>query len=524
MTTSPFPSSWIRCALGDAVDYGRVEKAEPRTIPDDAWILELEDIEKDSSKILKRVIFAERRSKSAKNRFQAGDILYGKLRPYLNKVIRAPEDGYCSTEIIPIKQTSAVDGRYLFHWLKSPIFQAYVDEVSHGLNMPRLGTEAGRVAPLVLAPLNEQRRIANKLDTILERVHACRQHLDRIPQILDHLRQSVLAAAISGTLTEIWRQEVGGSAKWERSEIQAIASVSSGATPLRSNSAFYSDSGTPWVTSGATSLPIVTSTPEFVTDEAISAYRLRVYRPGTLIVAMYGEGKTRGQVTELGISATINQACAAVSVNELLAIKDYVKIALQANYLELRKLAEGGNQPNLNLAKIRTFPIPLPPHEEQQEIVNRVSTLSQYAERIQTAYANSRIYVEKIAPVLLAKAFRGELIPQDPNDEPASMLLDRIFTTRASKSPQFHNKKSTMRVPTSKKQEVVMQKLPDIDDLHLCKILKERGPLTAEALWVASKLDIDDFYDQLKKEDSRKQLIEIRGDSPLAPRLLDVAK
>jgi type I restriction enzyme, S subunit len=94
------------------VDYGAAQKAEPDEISADAWVLELEDIEKDTSKVLQRVTFAQRQSKSTKNRFAVGDVLYGKLRPYLNKVVRADQDGYCSTEIVPLSPSAAVDGGY----------------------------------------------------------------------------------------------------------------------------------------------------------------------------------------------------------------------------------------------------------------------------------------------------------------------------------------------------------------------------------------------------------------------------
>ena len=219
MSESLIPEAWAICALGDVLDYGRTDKAEPSEIPEDAWILELEEIERDTSRLLKRVYFSDRKSKSTKNRFRAGEVLYGKLRPYLNKVIRADQHGYCSTEIIPLRETSAIDGGYLFHWLKSPTFLTYVGEVSHGLNMPRLGTQAGRKAPLVLAPFNEQRRIADKLHAVLARVDACRERLDRVLAILKRFRQSVLAAAASGKLTEDWREGRGRPSDWATSAV-----------------------------------------------------------------------------------------------------------------------------------------------------------------------------------------------------------------------------------------------------------------------------------------------------------------
>jgi type I restriction enzyme S subunit len=199
------PESWSEVALGDVVDYGKTVKAEPSEIPGDAWLLELEDIEKDSSKVLTRTTFAERRSKSTKNRFAAGDVLYGKLRPYLNKVIQADRDGFCTTEIVPLKPNAALNGAYLFYWLRHPRFLDYVTSVSHGLNMPRLGTDAGRRAPLILAPINEQKRIAERLDLLIPQVESCRARMDRVPQILKRFREAVLEAAVSGRLTEEWR-------------------------------------------------------------------------------------------------------------------------------------------------------------------------------------------------------------------------------------------------------------------------------------------------------------------------------
>jgi len=196
------PTSWEQCQLGDVVDYGVAQKAEPNEIPSDGWVLELEDIEKDTSKILQRFTLQQRQSKSTKNRFFVGDVLYGKLRPYLNKVVRADQDGYCTTEIVPLTPSPWLNGGYLFYWLRHPAFLEYVTSVSHGLNMPRLGTEAGRNAPFVLAPINEQKRIADKLDALLGRVACCRERLERLPETFKRLRQSILLSAIDGALTD----------------------------------------------------------------------------------------------------------------------------------------------------------------------------------------------------------------------------------------------------------------------------------------------------------------------------------
>ena len=201
------------------------------------------------------------------------------------------------------------------------------------------------------------------------------------------------------------------------------------------NPEFFSEFGTPWVTSSATGTEFVTGAVEFVTPAAIAAHRLKVYPPGTLLVAMYGEGKTRGQVAELAIPATINQACAAVVVDERRMLKGFLKLALQANYLQMRVLAEGGNQPNLNLSKVKTFPLPEPTIEEQTEIVRRVETLFAFADRLEARLAQAQTAATRLTPALLAKAFRGELVPQDPNDEPAAELLRRLQAQRATGAP-----------------------------------------------------------------------------------------
>ena len=415
------PMGWVKTELGQVVDYGKAKKVEPTNIPYDAWVLELEDIEKDTSQLLQRINFSERLSKSTKNQFTKGDVLYGKLRPYLNKVIIADQDGYCTTEIIPLRPNILIDGKYLFYWFKHPEFLEYVDSVSHGIQMPRLGTDAGLKAPLVLAPLNEQRRIVDKLDRIGNRQRSARNELNHIPKLIARYKQAVLAAACSSENYE----------NGKNVDIQSVAKVGTGSTPLKSNSSYYAEIGTPWITSAATSQAFVSQASEFVTESAISDCRLKKYPVGTLLVAMYGEGKTRGQVTELAIEATINQACAAIMVDESLACKDYVKLSLQANYLEMRELAEGGNQPNLNLSKIKTFPLFLPSLEEQNEIVRRVEERFAKIDMMEEEYQQAAKLCDRLEQATLAKAFRGELVPQNPDDEPASVLLEQVKRERS---------------------------------------------------------------------------------------------
>jgi len=362
------------------------------------WLFEILDDEVG----LKKIKYSERQSKSTKNIFYKGDVLYGKLRPYLNKVIIADDDGVCTTEIIPIKENEKVISKYIFYVLKSSAFLKYVEFSTHGLNMPRLGTASAKKAPFPLPPLKEQKQIAQKLDQVLARVERIKIALDNAPATIKRFRQSVLALGTSGGLSE--RQE-----EWKTLTVNDIAEVGTGKTPLKSEKSFYEDGTIPWLTSSVTGKDFVKETNSYVTQKAVDECKLRIFDKGTLLVAMYGEGKTRGQTTELTFPATINQACAAIIVDEDKIEKDFLKIRLLENYMETRRLAEGGNQPNLNLSKVRSITVPTPNREEQKAIVKKIETLFAIADNLEAKVTQAQQRVDRLTQSILAKAFRGEL-------------------------------------------------------------------------------------------------------------------
>ncbi|MBP3772542.1 MAG: restriction endonuclease subunit S [Treponema sp.] len=161
------PESWCWCRLGDLVPFGQCENAEPDEIEDDAWILDLEDIEKDSGRILQFKTKKEVDSKSTKHIFNKGYVLYSKLRPYLNKCVIAPQDGYCTSEILPLDFGKLINNKYAQTFLMSPYFVDYTDSLSFGVKMPRLGTEDGKKALVPLPPLEEQEEIVTKVEELL---------------------------------------------------------------------------------------------------------------------------------------------------------------------------------------------------------------------------------------------------------------------------------------------------------------------------------------------------------------------
>ena len=157
------PSSWSWCRLGTICDYGKCKNASAGEINDETWVLDLEDIEKDSGRILKFVSFKVRKSASTKHIFKKGDILYSKLRPYLNKVVIAPKDGVCTSEILPLDFNGILINEFAQYLLMSSFFLESINLVTYGIKMPRLGTDDAKKMLLPVPPLNEQLGIVKKI-------------------------------------------------------------------------------------------------------------------------------------------------------------------------------------------------------------------------------------------------------------------------------------------------------------------------------------------------------------------------
>ena len=187
--------------------------------------------------------------------------------------------------------------------------------------------------------------------------------------------------------------------QWEVCMIGDIATVSSGSTPSRTTSRYWNGE-IPWVTTGELSEGCVMSTNERISYNAIEDLKLKIYPAGTLLMAMYGQGKTRGTTAVLGIDATINQACAAITVRY--GLSPYLYYFLQSSYNDIRRLSNVGNQENLNADIIKTYPVALPPLAEQRKIAKILAAQDRVIEllnrEIEQLKLLKKYYLRKMFP------------------------------------------------------------------------------------------------------------------------------
>ena len=198
------PEVWVWCRLGEITNYGNSIKKEPMDIHPNTWVLELEDIEKQSSRLIQKVRYSERRFKSTKNEFSKGDVIYGKLRPYLDKVIVADEPGFCTTEMIPMHSYGIINPEYLRCFLKSPIFIEYANNSTHGMRMPRLGTEKAQNSVLSLPPLPEQKAIVETVNQLFKEVEQLEQLTVERIQLKEQFVTSALNQMATNNTAREW--------------------------------------------------------------------------------------------------------------------------------------------------------------------------------------------------------------------------------------------------------------------------------------------------------------------------------
>lgn len=194
------PQSWEWKSLGDTSNYGKTSQVKPSQLKGNDWILELEDIEKESGVLLQKVLFQDRQSKSNKIKFNKGDILFGTLRPYLKKVIIADDNGACSSEIMPFSTGNSITNHFIYYYLFANFLHDRISSLTYGARMPRLGTKDGKSLQIPLPPLQEQEQIAEHLDFVFEKAKALKELYTKELKDYEELKQSLLDKAFKGEL------------------------------------------------------------------------------------------------------------------------------------------------------------------------------------------------------------------------------------------------------------------------------------------------------------------------------------
>ena len=444
------PQGWERIRLGDITEPSK-EKVHPKDLSGVPYI-GLEHIEKETGRLLGHGVSDDVRSTKAV--FHPGDLLYGKLRPYLNKVYIPDFDGICSTDILVFPENDRIENKYLFYRFMSGDFVRYANRNVSGVQHPRVSPATLAEFEIELPPGPEQERIVAKIEETFTQLEAGVAELRNAKSQLKRYRASVLKSAVEGELTREWRESHQGEVepaerllacileerrkKWENEggkgkykeptapdtadllelpdgwvwvSVEQLASVQTGATPLRSNPKYWTDGTIPWVTSGQLNNLYVNTESELITELALKETNTKIFPKHTLLVAMYGEGKTRGKISELMIDAATNQAIAALIFGGVASeIRSYVKLFFLDYYYEIRRKASGGVQPNLNLGMIKGTIIPLPPLEEQQRIFDKVEWRLSVADEIEKELDESLVRAERLRGAVLKSAFEGRLV------------------------------------------------------------------------------------------------------------------
>jgi type I restriction enzyme S subunit len=408
---------------------------------------------------------------------RSGDILFSSFVDQETRVCQVPDalDGQIinKADCFCIRVDRAIcEPKFLTYKLASPSSYDSFSGSVRGITRPRIGLRDLASFEISLPPLAEQRRIVAKLDVLTARLSRARGEIDRIPRFANRFRRSALRAAVMGVLTEDWRvtatdivpvetllsdllapqQGRGGREatdkvipgvaglavndpgtvlpkSWKWVSLLRIARQETGHTPSRSQSTYW-DGGIPWIgirDAGAHHGTRIANTFQTISEAGLINSSARLLPADTVCLSRTA---SVGYVTIMARSMATSQDFATWTCTEAL-LPEYLMYALMAEGEDIRRFGMGSTHTTIYFPEIRAFHIALPPVKEQIEIVARAKQALARADRLEAEAARARSLLDRIESAILAKAFKGELVSQDPNDEPASVVLDRIRAKRS---------------------------------------------------------------------------------------------
>lgn len=447
------PEGWVDCRLGDAIGFMRNGMVAKQT--KDGVGLPISRIETIANGTVdpNRIGFSTDISPRAAEayRLQRGDILFSHINSPSHLGKTAIYDGIPSTlyhgmNLLMLRANEElITARFLEYGLRLLRISGTFSLVAqHAVNQASINQKKLCELRLPLAPLAEQKRIADKLEAVLGRVEACRARLDRVPDLLKRFRQSVLAAATSGQLTEDWRMAQSDAPNWRIEPLEGIvAEMKNGLVAKQSKEPV----GLPMsrietIAAGSINPDKIGYSTE-VTLKQAEPFRLL---EGDILFSHINSPAHLGKTAIYkGIPETLfhGMNLLMLRVKTELSLPQFLEFALcnlRGEGVFSMVAQHAVNQASINQKKLRAIEVPLPPLAEQTEIVRRVEALFALADRIEARLATAQRLVERLTPATLSKAFRGDLVPQDPNDEPASKLLERV---RTAASPDQKPKRRT---------------------------------------------------------------------------------
>ncbi|WP_346859971.1 restriction endonuclease subunit S [uncultured Draconibacterium sp.] len=400
--------------------------------------------------------------KSSAKIFPEGTLLIALYGATIGKLAFLGVEATTNQAICGIYKSQAIASKYLYNFLLNRK-QKLISQGTGGAQ-PNISQTILKKLSVPLAPLPIQRAIVSKIEALFSDLDNGIANFKTAQAQLKIYRQAVLKKAFEGKLSELGKvglkddriieEEILKSNNpknpnsdnlpkgWKWVKLGEVALVNTGSTPKRGNSKYWDNGTIPWITSGALNELFVNKADEYITETALKETNCKIISEGSLLVAMYGEGKTRGKCSELKIDAATNQAIATISMlNEYSKSKVFVKWFFIMNYEEIRLLSSGGVQPNLNLSIIKNTIIPFPPIAEQTQIVQEIESRLSVCDKVEQSISESLIKAEALRQSILKKAFEGKLLSEaeieqckkEADYEPASGLLTRIERSRNEK-------------------------------------------------------------------------------------------
>lgn len=341
--------------------------------------------------------------------YEEPEVLISCRGAYSGKINFSPSKCFVTNNslVLEIKDQELLDKKFLFHILHS----VNKSKLVTGTAQPQVTINNAVELEFPLPPKETQQQIVSKIEELFSELDKGIEELKTAQQQLKVYRQAVLQGAFEGKLTNEDVKDGELPDGWKNSTIGDLFEVFVGSTPSRKNTNYWNGTVN-WISSGEVAFNNITNTREKISQEGLENSSCKVHPPGTVIMAMIGEGKTRGQAAILKVPAAHNQNTAAIRVpadhkSELL----YYFLVLK--YEENRKIGSGNNQKALNKERVKSISFPIIPFEEQQQIVQEIESRLSVCDKIEETINDSLKQAEALRQSILKQAFEGRLIEKN---------------------------------------------------------------------------------------------------------------